>query len=203
LLQKVEVIFLQIAEIDLLVFLDLKRRVIFCQTFVEPRRNFGFAEIRVEQVMHVFVKDHIVSVFLLALGRERDVIDVLARLKIAGQPFVGLAVGAFRLKRLVGRRVFKNDDVGLNRLVKLGARKKLAEGFAKLFEFGRHAANVLFARVADEKEVFRAHARPVIFGFELRRSRNRREQNHARQKQQQQHEKGEAIFHFVSNLKET
>ena len=79
--QRLEVIRNQLAEMDLSIFFDIKTAVVLRQTFVEPKRHV--ARRVIDQQVHVFVIDHTERI-LTRFGRERDVVYVLAFLKIAG-----------------------------------------------------------------------------------------------------------------------
>ncbi len=95
------------------------------------------------------MKNCAVCVGVFAFGRNRDVIYIVARLKISGNSGVGFSVGATRQKWFVGGRAFENDDVGRNRRIQVSLIEKLAKGFAELFELGGNFANIFFRSVSD------------------------------------------------------
>ena len=74
----------QIAEIDLLIVLDIERAVILGQTLVEPGRNAGLTRGVVNKQVHILVKNRAVRPFFALLSRQRDVIYFAPWLEIAG-----------------------------------------------------------------------------------------------------------------------
>src|SRR5215207_5958377 len=133
---------IQTAERDFLVVFDQKLLVIFGDSLVKPRRNFRAPKAVIDQKMRVLVKNRRIILRLAALGGQNDVIDVVAGLKITGSPFD-------YAKLLVGFFVAKDDDARRNRRIEIHAREKLRKNAAKLFELGRRAQQILFARIAD------------------------------------------------------
>src|SRR5436190_5676127 len=157
----------------LLVFFDLVCLVILGKPFVEPRRDVRLSDARVEHEMRVLVKDRAESVFGFALGRERDVIYIVARLKITRDTVVRLSVRPFRFERPVSRSVLENDHGRRRGTCDLHSGKKQPKRFAKLFEPGRNGTNVLFGRVADEMKILGSDADPNVRGRGNRNFANR------------------------------
>src|SRR5678815_3529356 len=122
------------SKLDFLIGLDLKRRIIFRQSLVEPGGHLRLAEIRIHDEMNVFMKDRGICLRILALGRQRDVVDVLTGLKKSSDKGIYLAVGPLWFEILVRRVVLKNDNICLDRRGQVHLAKQQAKGFAKLFE---------------------------------------------------------------------
>src|SRR6266849_9973740 len=106
--------------------------------------------------MSVLMENYREGIFVgVMFAGERDVVDVLARLKITRHVRV-------RLEWFVRAVALENDHRRRNGRSKVGLRKDEGEDLAKLFQPIRYLSNVFFTGVADQKEILCADAHPVV-----------------------------------------
>src|SRR5688572_24354569 len=153
------------AERHLLVLGDLVGLVILRHPFVEPSRDVRLADARVEHEMRVFVKDRAERIGNAALDRKGDVVYVAARLEITRYSVIRFPVRPPRLERAIRTAVLEYDHRCFDRAVDLKARVKGAERRAKLLELRRDRSDVLFGCIADQIEILRFDADPLVRGI--------------------------------------
>ena len=170
LLEQVQMPRFRIAQLHLLIIDDPERLVILCQSLVEPGRDIRFSKVGFDNKVNLLVKYRAENILVLALGRERNVIDIFARLEITGDGGVDRPVRPFWFEWFICRTALENDDVRRNRRRQVHMAKDLAKRLAKLLESRRHAANILLRCIADEQEIFCLYLYPLV----LSTGRNRR-----------------------------
>ncbi len=117
--QQAEVVVDEAAEVDLAVVLDGEGAVVLGQPLVEPRRRLARPQRVVDEQVRVLVVDGAVRVLgaAAAVGRERDVVHVVAGLEVA-RDLRDLAVH-HGLEGLVGAVALEDDDRRRHRRVEL------------------------------------------------------------------------------------
>src|SRR5262249_8513517 len=129
------------AKNNLLIVADTERTVVFGQPLIEPDRHVA-NRIFNQQVRVLVENDRERILFPPYFRRKRDVVDILACLKISGQIGPGL-------KWLVGTVALEDYHPGWNRRIEHHTRKKMGEDFAKLFESDCHLLDFFFTGIAN------------------------------------------------------
>lgn len=112
--------------------------------------------------MHQLVKDSPVWTLSTFLRFDGYVVEVCSGLKIT-RDFCRLAL-IERSERFEGIFVFEDDDICLDCQTDSVFRKQPREQHVILFELHRRLSYLTLAGIADELEMFRAHANPFLSG---------------------------------------
>jgi hypothetical protein len=124
------------------------------QAFVEPcgRQTDSI----IGDQMSVLVKNNIEVVLLATcLRAQRNVVDVLTWLKIAGIVFI-------RLEWAIRSIVFENDNRSWNSGVCAWTREELSHHFAELLESCCQQTDVFLRAVADHEQVLGSNTDPLV-----------------------------------------
>ena len=178
LLQQLQMTGLKPAKLDFLILLYSERLIVFGEPFIEPRRNLRFAEGCIQQRVNLLVKDRSERIPVLAIGRERNVINLLSGLEIARDPLVSLAVASFGFIRPVRAGTLEDNHVRRDRACQPSVRKDRPERRSKLLEFRRDKPRIFLTRITDDGEVRSLDPDPVVFRRYL--GRRRRKQDRAK-----------------------
>ena len=78
-----------------------KRLIVFGQPFIEPGGYVGFPNVGIDNEVNILVKYGPERIRIRPAGRQRNVIHIVAWLKITGNEIVGLSIGPLWLERTV------------------------------------------------------------------------------------------------------